>query len=407
MLLGSADILLTELTGLLTPAQRNLVRQVAVCRAPMTLDDLAFTLTPSPRGEGGTAAGASPDLTALPADVDRLTDLTLLTPGDGIVMHPWTAALVTRNIHDDLSPQHEAALAMRWRRFNQRRGTYDDLIDICRHLAALHRYDDIADIAQQATQIVPGTLSLVACLAEMRPLIPPTEQAWIIVAGNEADALLRAGNMPLAAQQLQTICRQVETQVAAEPSDTGWQRLLSVSHSKLGDVAVAAGDLAAARTAYQASLDIACPAGRRRPRQHRMAAGPVGQPQQAGGCGGRGRGPGRRAHRLPGQPGHRRCGWPPPTPPTRNGSATCRSRVSALTTSPTPQTNSLACSERLRTRIETARTDHHRSPARTPAPTTQDHFSHLAADTGVAAKAPLRTSGSRLDAGRATGWSRC
>ena len=35
------------------------------------------------------------------------------------------------------------------------------------------------------------------------------------------------------------------------------QRDLSVSHNKLGDVARAAGDLAAARAAYQASLDIA------------------------------------------------------------------------------------------------------------------------------------------------------
>ncbi len=36
-----------------------------------------------------------------------------------------------------------------------------------------------------------------------------------------------------------------------------WQRDLSVSHERLGDVAVAAGDLAAARAAYQAGLDIA------------------------------------------------------------------------------------------------------------------------------------------------------
>ena len=44
---------------------------------------------------------------------------------------------------------------------------------------------------------------------------------------------------------------------AADPANTGWQRDLSVSHNKLGDVAIAAGDLTAARTAYQASLDIA------------------------------------------------------------------------------------------------------------------------------------------------------
>ncbi len=46
------------------------------------------------------------------------------------------------------------------------------------------------------------------------------------------------------------------------------------------------------------------PAGRRRPGQHAVAAGPVGQPQQAGGCGGGGGGSGRGAGRLPGQPGH-------------------------------------------------------------------------------------------------------
>jgi hypothetical protein len=42
-----------------------------------------------------------------------------------------------------------------------------------------------------------------------------------------------------------------------DPANTEWQRDLSVSHEKLGDVARAAGDLAAARAAYQAALDIA------------------------------------------------------------------------------------------------------------------------------------------------------
>jgi hypothetical protein len=44
---------------------------------------------------------------------------------------------------------------------------------------------------------------------------------------------------------------------AADPANAGWQRDLSVSHTKLGDLARAAGDLAAARTSYQAALDIA------------------------------------------------------------------------------------------------------------------------------------------------------
>ncbi len=164
---------------------------------------------------------------------------------------------------------------------------------------------------------------------------------------------------------------------AADPSNTQWQRDLSVSHNKLGDLAVAAGDLTAARTAYQAGLDHPYAAGRRRPQQHRVAARPVGQPQQARRPRGRGRGPDRGPHRLPGRPRHpyaagrrrpqqhpvaarpvgqprqaRRPrgrgrgpdrgphrlpgrprhprGWPPPTPATPSGSATCRSATNKL-----------------------------------------------------------------------------
>ena len=129
MLLGSADILLTELLTLLTPAQTDVLRQVAVCRAPMTLEDLAVTLAPS-TDAGTPLAEGQPDLAVLRADVDRLTDLTLLTMAEDIVMHPWTAALVTRNSASDLNGLHERALAMRYWRFGQQRRTYDDLLDI-------------------------------------------------------------------------------------------------------------------------------------------------------------------------------------------------------------------------------------------------------------------------------------
>ena len=42
----------------------------------------------------------------------------------------------------------------------------------------------------------------------------------------------------------------------ADPANTEWQRNLSISHDKLGDIAAAAGDQAATRDHYQASLDI-------------------------------------------------------------------------------------------------------------------------------------------------------
>jgi len=252
MLLGSTDIVLAGLLALLTPAQHTVLRQVAVCRAPMTRGDLAFALASGPDG-----AAPAPDPAGLAGDADRLTDLTLLTAGDEVAMHPWTAAQVTRHLPGDLGPEHERALAMRYRRFAGQRGTLEDFTDIARHLAALHRYDDVAGLAAQATRVVPGTLSLVACLAEMRPLIPAGQRAWITVAAYEADALLQAGDLPSATRLLLAIRGQAQAQAAADPDDADGQRRLAVIHERLGDVAIAAGDLAAARTAYQASLDIA------------------------------------------------------------------------------------------------------------------------------------------------------
>jgi tetratricopeptide (TPR) repeat protein len=47
-----------------------------------------------------------------------------------------------------------------------------------------------------------------------------------------------------------------ERLAAADPTNTEWQRDLSISRSKLGDVAVAAGDLAGAPEHYRAGLAI-------------------------------------------------------------------------------------------------------------------------------------------------------
>jgi hypothetical protein len=258
MVLGSANILLTELLTLLTERQAAILAQVAIGRAPMTLDDLAFALAHDPDQADGPqpAETNGPDLAGLRADADRLADLTLLSPGPDITMHPWTAELATRHFAADPVALHERALAMRLRRFQQRRGDYGDLLDIPRHLAALHRYDDIAATAGQAVRILAGTLATVAYLAEIRPLIPPVERAWVLVADLEVQALLSVGDLRAATRQLQAMHKQVQDRAAADPGNTQWQRDLSVSHNRLGDVAVAAGDLAGARAAYQAGLDI-------------------------------------------------------------------------------------------------------------------------------------------------------
>ena len=58
------------------------------------------------------------------------------------------------------------------------------------------------------------------------------------------------------ADQLSSLARDCERLAEADPGNSGWQRDLSVSHNKLGDVQVAQGNLAAALTSFQASLAI-------------------------------------------------------------------------------------------------------------------------------------------------------
>lgn len=253
MLLGSADILLDELLHLLTPRQRALLDQTAVSRAPMRLDDLAHTLADDPPA---TAGLGDLELSDLEADVDRLVDLTLLSTDPGLGMHPWTAELLEQRA-TSLTDQHERALTMRMRRFSEGIAGYLDLLDVPRHLAALGRYDDLASVAEQATQVLPGTLAVAAFLADVRPLIPPTERAWILVADLELQTFLSAGDLSSAARLADTIHQQVENRATADPTNTAWQRDLSISHNKLGDLAVTAGDLAEGKRHYQADLAIA------------------------------------------------------------------------------------------------------------------------------------------------------
>ena len=250
MLLGSADILLEELLALLTPRQAAIARQVAVCYGTMSLDDLSFALS-------GGDEPLPPDLPGLQADVNRLIDLTLLVPGPDVGMHPWTSALITRTAAADAAALHERALAMRYRRFELGRATYDDLIDVPRHLAALERFDALADDADDTVErFLSGTLATCAYLAEVRSLVPPTERAWAVIADLEIGWLLDSGDLPSATALSRVMLHEAERRADADPGNAGWQRDLSVSHNKVGDLAVAAGDLPAARTAYEASLAI-------------------------------------------------------------------------------------------------------------------------------------------------------
>jgi tetratricopeptide (TPR) repeat protein len=62
------------------------------------------------------------------------------------------------------------------------------------------------------------------------------------------------GNLPEALTSYQASLAMRDRLAKSDPANAGWQRDLSVSYEKVGDVQVAQGNLPAALTSYQASL---------------------------------------------------------------------------------------------------------------------------------------------------------
>ena len=81
------------------------------------------------------------------------------------------------------------------------------------------------------------------------------------------------GNPPAALTSYQASLAIWERLAKSDPANAGWQRALSVSHNKVGDVQVAQGNLPEALTSYQAKI---------RSRQCRLSERPVGVVRQGG-----------------------------------------------------------------------------------------------------------------------------
>src|SRR5664280_468377 len=93
-----------------------------------------------------------------------------------------------------------------------------------------------------------ATAGFRACTNERSSLAPVSVPMFLtgIVAGNTAGA----------GEHYRADLAIAERLAAADPTNAGWQRDLSVSHERLGDLAVAAGDSAGAGEHHRAALAI-------------------------------------------------------------------------------------------------------------------------------------------------------
>ncbi len=104
----------------------------------------------------------------------------------------------------------------------------------------------------RSTSVVPGAPTLVAA--------DPSNAGWqrdLSVSHNKiGDVLVAQGNLAQALESYRASLAIFERLAGADPGNAGWQRDLSVSHDKIGDVLVAQGNLAQALESYRASLAI-------------------------------------------------------------------------------------------------------------------------------------------------------
>ena len=254
VLLGSRDIFLDELLATITDEERELMLQAAVSSLPMTTEDLTIA-------RWGTNPTLQEKLSVTTA-TERLVDLTLLSlVGDGeVVMHAWIAdALRSHQQQDALDQRHRRAADMRLARFPAGRGGFGDLVEICRHRAAAHQFDELIGFALDASAAIAeqlGELSVAAFLSQVIPMIPTDLDGFLPLADRELQALLNTGSVAAALDRATRIAAVTREQAEADPSNAQAQRNLSVSYERLGDLLVAVGNTGEAGRLHRDSLTI-------------------------------------------------------------------------------------------------------------------------------------------------------
>jgi tetratricopeptide (TPR) repeat protein len=254
LLLGARDVFLEELLGL---ARREgideALLQAATSNVPVTVPGVARMLAD---GDGGDAAAAERAL-------ERLEDLSLVYrfPDGAAWVHRWTAeglaGLVDAAGHRERSKR---AGRYRWWRVEHESHSLNDGIEAVRNFLTGQDFDRAAACAKAcfaALRRFQQSMGIAALASEVLESLPESHPNFAAVADEEATAHLALGFTDRALSRYEELLRRQERLAEAEPDRADYQRVLSVSYSKVGDLYRALGQGEQARRAYQQDLAIA------------------------------------------------------------------------------------------------------------------------------------------------------
>ncbi|MCP4964145.1 MAG: hypothetical protein GY926_02810, partial [bacterium] len=248
--LGMRDIMLTELVEGLEEHEQQVLLQAAVSNLAVTPAFVAHTVPETISTED------------VDAGIARLVESSLLTPlAEGIFyVHRWTAEGL-RALSDESEHIEQCRRAARYRLQPDGKGVIDltDAEEAVRLYLSAGDHNEASDLGLNILQYLASegeSLRLIALAGEILDVTGIQGTTSALIAQAEAQANLQLGVLQAAIRRWEQINTHLTEQAASDPTNTGWQRDLSVSHDRLGDFARAVRGLETARTHYDAPLAI-------------------------------------------------------------------------------------------------------------------------------------------------------
>ncbi len=254
---GAHDVLLAELLALISSEEAAALRQAAVSNLPIPVAGVAHALQDHPASSSAIAATRH--------TLERLAALSLVvfTGPDEVFVHRWTAQCLLEPGPglEEVARLAFHARAGRYRLWRAGEETQDvaDRMEAVRNLLQAQHYEAAAQVTLTITGFLTGVHQLAAAggfAGEVARLLPPTSPDYSAILDQEAQALIALGLTDQGLAAYRRLLDLHEQRVRAEPKRADYQRDLSVSYNKLGDLMGALGEGEAARQYFEKSLEI-------------------------------------------------------------------------------------------------------------------------------------------------------
>jgi tetratricopeptide (TPR) repeat protein len=253
--IGAQDILLDELLAFVVTdsEERETLEQASVFPMPIDIHDLARALS-------GTEDADPERIERVRRIARKLVRTSLLTPlkEDSVWVHRWTAETLKQRTDPAVFKEHcrRAGEFLFWRV-----GTASliDAIEVVRLLLQAEAYDRAVEEAAVIYEFMKRygqPAAIVAFMGEILEKLPESHDQYPVFLGMEADALWIIGKVRTGVEKMRRVSQILEQRVREEPTRADYQRTLSASYDRMGDLLKALGQGEQTRQFYESALLI-------------------------------------------------------------------------------------------------------------------------------------------------------